>query len=142
MSFNPNFLTEHISASPQILMSDIDAVKEAGFKSIISNRPDGEMPGQPLAADLEASLKEQGIEMRYIPMSPGALTLELVEEMTAALDELPKPVLAFCASGTRSTILWCCANAKSLGVDTVLNKAAAAGYNLEQLRPTLTQLST
>lgn len=141
MSITVKSLTDKVSVSPQVMLSDAEALKEAGFKSVINNRPDSEMPGQPLSVELEASLKEQGIELRHVPMPPGELSLELIENMAAALADLPKPVLSFCASGTRSTILWCCVNAKTEGVDTVLSKAADAGYNLEQFRSMLTQLS-
>lgn len=141
MAFDPKHLSDDVSVSGQILPEDLEAVKTAGFKSIINNRPDGEKPGQPEATDLEQMLQTMGIDVRHIPMTPGRLTQDLLDGIAAAYDELPKPILAFCASGTRSTMLWCCINAGTVGIDAVLESAQNAGYDLEQIRPLLTQLS-
>lgn len=121
--------------------NDIDAIIKAGFKFVINNRPDGENPGQPGFDDLAHILEVNGLEVSNIPMSPGQLPAELLEQTTNALDNLPKPILAYCASGTRSTILWCCAKVKEKGVEPVLSSASKAGYDLEQIRPLLNQLS-
>ena len=42
-------ISNNYSVSGQILPEEIAAVKAAGFKSIICNRPDNEQPGQPSA---------------------------------------------------------------------------------------------
>ena len=141
MSITPKQLTNDLSVSAQIMPDDLDAIKEAGFKSVIINRPDSEMPGQPEASDLASLLTENGLESAHIPMAPGQLSPDLVAAMSDAIENLPKPILAFCASGTRSTVLWCCASVKEQGVDAVLKTAADAGYELEQIRPLLNQLN-
>jgi sulfide:quinone oxidoreductase len=141
MSIEPKKLTDDLSVAGQIMPDQVDQVKDLGFKSVIINRPDFEKPGQPIAADLEKLLEEAGLKTSFLPMSPGHLTPELLTATSEAFDALPKPILAFCASGTRSTILWCCVNVKALGTDTVLNTANKAGYDLQQIRPLLEQLS-
>ena len=141
MAFPAKKLTDDISVSPQIMPSDIDALKAAGFQTVIINRPDGEAPNQPSAHELGEQLTNAGLNTFNIPMSPGQLTPDLVAQMKEALDTAPKPILAFCASGTRSTVLWCCATVAEQGVDGVLSTAAQAGYDLEQIRPLLNQLS-
>ncbi|NNC36744.1 MAG: TIGR01244 family phosphatase [Hyphomonadaceae bacterium] len=141
MSFQPKQLSADVSVSAQILPHDVADIKGSGFKSVIINRPDGEKPGQPMSHDLQKLLTDHDISVRYVPMSPGELTPELLTTMAEALEDMPKPILAFCASGTRSTVLWCFANVNTMGVDAVLNTAMTAGYNLEQIRPILTQLS-
>ncbi|RYF03533.1 MAG: TIGR01244 family phosphatase, partial [Oxalobacteraceae bacterium] len=35
-------LAPGISVSPQVLPADMDAIRQAGFRSLICNRPDGE----------------------------------------------------------------------------------------------------
>jgi len=134
-------LSDDVSASPQIMPDELDAIKAAGFQSVIINRPDSETPGQPEAETFMEVLKANGLESANIPMTPGHLSPDLVTQMATALQELPKPILAYCASGTRSTVLWCCARAKEDGVDAVLSAASNAGYDLEQIRPLLNQLS-
>ncbi|TIO54795.1 MAG: TIGR01244 family phosphatase, partial [Mesorhizobium sp.] len=42
-------ISEDYSVSGQIQPEDIVAIKDAGFKSVICNRPDDEQPGQPSA---------------------------------------------------------------------------------------------
>ncbi len=140
MAIETKKLTEEIHVRGQISVADIEAAAKAGFKSIINNRPDIDAPGQPTATELEAKATKAGLEYKHIPVIPGQLSLELVQANQAALQEMPGPILAFCASGTRSTILWCCANVKEQGVDAVLQTAADAGYQLQQIRPLLGQI--
>jgi sulfide:quinone oxidoreductase len=141
VAFQSKPLSDDFSVSAQIMPEEIEAIKKAGFKSVINNRPDGEKPNQPLSASLSEIFTTNGLEVCNIPMSPGQLSPQMVSEMAKALSEMPKPILAFCASGTRSSILWCCANVQDLGVDEVLSAATKAGYDLEQIRPLLNQLS-
>jgi uncharacterized protein (TIGR01244 family) len=94
------------SVSPQIFPGDIAALKAAGFKSIICNRPDNEDPGQPPAADIQAAAETAGLDFRHVPVVSGQMTAQDVEDHARALEELPGPVFAYCRSGTRSTNLF------------------------------------
>ncbi|MEE9272695.1 MAG: TIGR01244 family sulfur transferase [Robiginitomaculum sp.] len=132
-----NKLSDDISATGQIFPEQIDFIKESGFKSIICNRPDMEKPGQPHHANIDKLATENGIEHAYIPLQPGRLTPEILDAMTKALETMPKPILAHCASGMRSTLLWGIVNVKALGVDTVITTARGAGYDLAKFRPVL-----
>ena len=137
-----NALSEDMSASAQIFPDQIDFIKNSGFKSIIINRPDMEKPGQPHSDDIRKQAEAAGLEVRYIPMRPGQLTLDIIDASKAALKEMPKPILGYCASGTRTSMLWCFANAKELGVDAVLKSATNAGYDVMKIRPALEQFVT
>lgn len=99
-------LTENFSVSPQIAPEDVGAVKAAGFKSVICNRPDGEQPGQPEAESVRQAVEEAGLTFRYIPVVSGQVTPENVAEMAEALDDLEGPVFAYCRSGTRCANLF------------------------------------
>src|SRR5690606_36382938 len=99
-------ISETYSVSPQITADDIAAIKAAGFKSVICNRPDGEHPGQPTAESIRQAAENAGLDFRYIPVVSGALTPEKVAAMAAALKEVQTPVLAYCRSGARSTNLY------------------------------------
>lgn len=95
-------LTEALSVSPQISPEDVASLAEAGFRAIICNRPDHEEAGQPDASDVEAAARAQGLSFVHIPVVSGSIGNAGVAAMARALDELPKPVLAYCRSGARS----------------------------------------
>ena len=99
-------ISEDYSVSPQILPEDVAAIKSAGFKSVICNRPDDEQPGQPSADSVKAAVEAAGLEFRYIPVISGQMTSENVADQAAALDELEGPVFAYCRTGTRCTNLY------------------------------------
>ncbi len=117
----------------QIWPDQVPALAEQGIALIVNNRPDGEAPGQPSGAQIEAAARAAGVAYRHIPMTH--LTPEMIEAMRDALAEAEGPVLAFCAIGRRSTFLW--ALARSLAGepgDTLAERAAAAGYDLAPIR--------
>jgi uncharacterized protein (TIGR01244 family) len=99
-------LDESVSVSPQISPDDLPMIIDAGFKSIICNRPDGESGDQTPYAIIEAAAANLGIPIRNIPVVSGAITVDDVIAMKAALAELPKPVYAYCRSGARCTNLY------------------------------------
>lgn len=98
-------ITENYSVAPQISIDDIAQIKAAGFKSVISNRPDAEDGAVPHDA-IEAAVCEAGLEFRYIPVISGQITQENVDDQATALEALPGPVLAYCRSGARCTNLY------------------------------------
>src|SRR4051812_103648 len=96
-------LNPGILVSGQIAPEDVAALAASGVRTIINNRPDGEEPGQPTSAEIEAAATAAGLSYRHIPVV-GGFSEAQVEAMADALDA--GPVLAFCRSGTRSTYLW------------------------------------
>jgi len=122
-----------ISVSGQIRPEDVATAAAQGVTMIVNNRPDGEQPGQPDSAEIEAAARAAGLDYRYIPVA--GLSQGQVAKMADALDAASGPVLAFCAAGTRSTYLWALAKA-SQGADVadLERKAAAAGYDLAPIR--------
>ncbi|HEY4192914.1 MAG TPA: TIGR01244 family sulfur transferase [Mesorhizobium sp.] len=99
-------ITDSYSVSPQITLDQIDAIKAAGFKTVICNRPDEEQPGQPSHDAIKAAVEAAGMAFRYIPVISGQMTMENVGDQAAALEEVEGPVLAYCRSGTRCTNLY------------------------------------
>ena len=99
-------ISDDYSVSGQIQPEDIAAIKDAGFKSVICNRPDDEDAGQPRADQIKAAVEAAGLEFRWVPVISGQMTPRNVEQQAAALDELPGPVFAYCRSGTRCTNLF------------------------------------
>ncbi|WP_373356281.1 TIGR01244 family sulfur transferase [Pseudoroseicyclus sp. CXY001] len=99
-------LTPALAVTGQVAPADMAAIRAAGFGAILCNRPDGEAPGQPSFAQLAAAAEAAGLAARHVPVTPGAVTRADVAAFSAALDELPGPVLAFCRSGARSEALF------------------------------------
>ncbi|RWP18336.1 MAG: TIGR01244 family phosphatase [Mesorhizobium sp.] len=99
-------ITEDYSVSGQIQPEEVAAIKAAGFKSVICNRPDDEQPGQPSADTVKAAVEAAGLTFRYIPVFSGQITAQNVEDQAEALDELEGPVFAYCRSGARCTNLF------------------------------------
>jgi len=99
-------ISDDYSVSGQIQPEDIAAIKDAGFKSVICNRPDDEQPGQPAASSIQAAAEVAGLAFRYIPVISGQITMDNVEDQATALDELEGPVFAYCRSGARCTNLY------------------------------------
>ena len=107
MSLPIRIITDAYAVAPQLQPEDMQVVAEAGFKSVIIHRPDGEGGAeQPAAADVMAAARAAGLEVEYQPVVSGALTLDDVERLRELLQRLPAPVLAFCRSGARSTQLF------------------------------------
>jgi len=104
-------------------------------RMLINNRPDGEEPGQPASAEIEAAARAAGLDYRHIPIV-GTITAAQTGAMAEALDS--GPALAFCRSGTRSTYAWALARARSGGdPERIIAAAADAGYDLAPIAPWL-----
>lgn len=100
-------ISDGVSVAPQIAVGDVATLAAQGYRSVICNRPDHEDPGQPTAAEIAERAREEGLSFAMVPMSnQQGMTPELVQQMADALETLPKPILAYCRSGTRSTHLF------------------------------------
>lgn len=126
-------INDHVSVAPQIRPEDLPAIKAAGFTTIVNNRPDGEAPGQPNGAEIEAAARALGLEYRFIPLGRQGISQEIVEETRQALDESQGPVLCYCRSGTRSTTLWALSQAGRLPAEEIIAAAGQAGYDVSHL---------
>ncbi|MBK45984.1 MAG: TIGR01244 family phosphatase [Roseovarius sp.] len=125
-----NKVTDALSVSPQITAEDVAAIRDAGFRAIICNRPDGEGADQPNFEEIEAAARAAGLEARYLPVTSGMVRDEDAAAFGQALMELPGPVFAYCRSGTRSATLWSLAEAKRRPVAEILAATKAAGYDM------------
>ena len=122
-------VTDKFSVAPQIELADIARAAQDGFKLLINNRPDGEQPGQPTSAQVEAAAKAAGLDYAYVPVV-GSPTSEAVHAEMALIADAAGPVLAFCRSGTRSICAWAMGQAGATPRDELLRLGAAAGYDL------------
>jgi len=129
-----NRLTFDLAVGPQITKGDVAVLAALGFRSIISNRPDGEAADQPAFQSLEAEAKRHGLEVRHIPIVASRISDTDIEAFRQAVRELPNPIFAFCRTGTRAALLWALANNDTLTADERMRTAAAHGYDLTAFR--------
>jgi sulfide:quinone oxidoreductase len=133
-------LEPDIAVAPQLVETDFAVIAGRGFRSVVNNRPDGEASDQLANAQAAAAAYRHGLTFRYQPVNNLDVTDDdVVREFARLIDVLPKPILFYCRTGTRCTILWGQAAAPRLGVDEVLSIAQDAGYDLEVLRETLVE---
>ena len=96
-----------VCVAPQLEPEAMAEAAKAGFKSVINNRPDFEHgPDQPTSAQIEAAARTAGLEYRHLPVDGGYQSPEQIAAFAQLLQELPRPILAFCRSGARSTRLY------------------------------------
>jgi sulfide:quinone oxidoreductase len=126
-------LTPHLSISPQILASEIQAVAEAGFKAIVCNRPDGEGPDQPSFKEIEAAAIQFGLQAQYLPAETGKVRDEDGKAFGQLLNTLPGPVLAYCRSGMRSTTMWALSQAGVTPLPQILEASKQVGFDMKPL---------
>lgn len=129
-------LSTDYAVSPQISAEHISAIKEAGYSVVICNRPDHEVSPEFQAAAIKAAVEQAGLIFIENAVTSGALTYENLELQEKALSEAQGPVLAYCASGNRSGIVWSMVQVRTgaLSIDEVLNATSRVGYDHGSLR--------
>ena len=130
-------LTTRYFVSPQIVPEDLQAIADAGFTSVICNRPDTEIPPAVQAEAIRAAAEAAGVAFHVLPLTHQTMTPQNTDRQRAILDASDGPVLAYCASGTRSSVIWALGQAGSLSADDILAATARAGYALDAMRPML-----
>ena len=124
-------LTAELSVAPQIAITDLREIANAGFRSVICNRPDEESPEHPGFGEIERAAVECGLQLRYLPAEPGKVSDPQGAAFAKLMAELPKPVLAFCRTGMRSTTLWALTQAGSMPFPQIIERASKAGFDLK-----------
>jgi uncharacterized protein (TIGR01244 family) len=130
-------ITPRYFVAPQIDPADVPALRDAGVTRILCNRPDSEVPPSHQAAAIRAAAESAGITFVEQPLTHQTMTPDVIatnRDLGAASDDV---VLAYCASGTRSTIAWALGQAGTMPADEIIAAARSGGYDLENLRPAL-----
>lgn len=134
---SPNFW-----ASPQITLDEVQAAADQGFGLIINNRPEEESPDQTPGEAIAQAAKAKGMEYISIPVTHAGFSEAQVAAMIEALGKADGKVLAYCRSGSRSTLLWALAQASlKMDFDSLQAQAANAGYDLHGIRPLMDMLA-
>lgn len=133
-------INDDLSVAPQIGIDEIADAAAQGFKTLICNRPDGEEADQPVAEDMADVAGDVGMTFVHQPVISGGVTFDDVDQFGKLMDELPKPILAYCRSGTRCSTLWALSQATVMDIDEILDACSRAGYDYTGMRPTLESL--
>ena len=123
-------LTTHLSVADQLTLDDLETVKEAGFKSVICNRPDEEGEPHAQADAMARKANALGLEFRYLPVSGASISDSDVEQHSMLLSEVPTPVLTYCRSGARCAKLWALSETGKQNVNTLVETVDKAGLSI------------
>lgn len=135
-------LDEDVLVAAQIQPGDLADIAKTGVTLVVNNRPDGEaLMWQPDAADVEAAARAAGVDFLNLPFTGADMTPEQVAVFARAIAPGQGRVLAYCRSGSRSSLLWAAARvANGADVEDVLLQAQNAGIDLNQARAHIERL--
>jgi sulfide:quinone oxidoreductase len=123
-------LAPGVSAAGALGRSDIEALAQAGVRTIVNNRPDGEDQGQLPAAEARDIAEGLGIAYHHIPVTAASLSRADLDQFAAVLASAPTPIVVHCRSGTRSAILWALSRMRD-GADPAALIAEAARHGID-----------
>ena len=137
-------LNDKMSVTPQITPDDLPDLVGQGFKAVVCNRPDVEVPPDLSSEALRAACEGAGIAFFNNPLAPGGLTGEAVAAQAQAMAATDGAVLAYCASGTRSAILWAFATAgeSEMSTEDIVKALDTAGFAFPGIGPQLEQFAS
>lgn len=126
-------INDGFAVTEQITVEDVEALAAQGVKGLLCNRPDGEAPDQPAYADIEAAARRHGMSVHSVPVVASQISDADVQAFGSAYAELPRPLVAWCRTGTRSITLWALDQAaKGMSGQEILEVAGSAGYDLSE----------
>ncbi len=134
-------VTPDYAVAPQIDLADLAALVAMGFTTLINNRPDAEVPPDLQSAVMKNAAEAAGLVYVDNPVINGAMTIDMVTAQGQAIVAAPGPVLAYCRSGTRSSIVWALSQAGKQPTDDILGALARAGYDLGGIRGQIEMLA-
>lgn len=134
-------LSDDYSVSPQIGVTDVASIAQAGFKSVICNRPDQENPVSRQIEAIKTAVEAAGMDFAENVFDPSSFGPDKIERQAELLAQLPGPVFAYCASGNRCSVVWAFTQAGRVATDRILDATTRAGYQLAHLRPQLEMMA-
>ncbi len=105
MSLPLNYLAPDFAVAPQLTPEHMRDLAANGFRSVVNNRLEQE-GGQPPEVELRAAAAASNLEYERLPVHPAHITIEDVARFAELIERLPRPIVAFCRSGSRSSILY------------------------------------
>ena len=122
-------LDDKVLVSGQIHPDEVAALVGEGITMLVNNRPDGEEPGQPLGVEIEEAARAVGLDYRAIPIIRGIGPAD-AEAMQEAIKSAGGKLLAFCRTGTRSSLAWALAkNDEGMPREEIEERLRSAGVD-------------
>ena len=122
-------LDDKVLVSGQIRPDEVSALVGEGITMLVNNRPDGEEPGQPLGVEIEEAARAAGLDYRAIPIIRGIGPAD-AEAMQEAIKSAGGKLLAFCRTGTRSSLAWALAkNDEGMPREEIEERLRSAGVD-------------
>lgn len=137
----PRQITPRYFVSAQINAEDLAAAAEQGFTTVICNRPNAEVPESHQSDAIRDAALAAGLEFQVLELTHQTMTPENIARQREIIAASSGPVLAYCASGTRCSVIWSLGQVETMSVEDILATTANAGYDLSGLRPQLDAMS-
>lgn len=134
-------ISPHYAVSSQLSVEHLPAIAEAGITTVICNRPDAEVPVEQQIAAIRAAAEAAGLRFEVLELTMATMTPQNVARQNALITGSEGPVLAYCRSGTRCSVIWAMTQAGKMATDDILAATTAVGYDLSGLAPTLVQMA-
>ena len=107
-------LTTQVSVTGQMNLDKFSALLKQGFRSVIVNRPDQESGNAVSVSQLREVAEKSHVSVIYQPVESGKISQTDIQEFAKYYNELTKPILLVCRSGSRSASLFNQAKAQGL----------------------------
>lgn len=134
-------LSDSYAVSPQISPTDLPAIAEAGYTTVICNRPDDEVPTELQSQAIRIATEAAGLRFEVHPVTHMTLDAACIAKQNALCAAADGPVLAYCASGTRCSIVWSFGQVGHMDTADIVAATARQGYDLSGLAPQLDALA-
>ncbi|GEN27007.1 pyridine nucleotide-disulfide oxidoreductase [Halovibrio variabilis] len=137
-------LETDIEITSALTVEELEHVKAKGFKTVICNCKPGESAEFPDEKAYRQKAADICLQWVHIPVTPGDYSQADVAAFAEAMQQLPRPILAFCRTGKRATHLWAYAKRHTEQCDLaeLFSAAKAAGFDLEEHRQGLEEQQT
>ena len=131
----PVLLEDGFAVAPQLVAEDFSGLALMGFRTVVNNRPDGEVAGQLPDVAAGRAARAAGLDYHFLPVANAVVTdPAIVLRFAHLIGAVPRPILAYCRSGTRCTLLWAQARAGAIGPAAALGIGRGAGFDMAALR--------
>jgi uncharacterized protein (TIGR01244 family) len=134
-------LTPDYAVSPQVDPEDFAAIAAAGYTTVINNRPCEEIPPSHQADVMRDAAEAAGLRYVVLPLTHATMNAQTVAAQKEACAASNGPVFAYCASGTRCTIIWAFSKADEMDADAIVSAAASQGYDISTMRAQLADMN-
>lgn len=133
----PVALSDEIAVGEMPSADEIAILAKAGFRSLLSVQPDGEVGRLMSATETAKGAAAASMSFAHVAIASRRVPDEQVAAFAHAMMTLPRPIYACCYSGARAAAAWALAVAPDMPPADVAAACATAGYDMTSLLPVL-----